>query len=227
MPIFRLTKEIIFPPPELAEPEGILAVGGDLRPERLLAAYRQGIFPWYSEGEPLLWWFTDPRLVIDPAEFHIPSRLARYRRNSGVEVRFDTAFEQVIQNCAGIRTEAGEETWILPEMIEAYIEMHRLGYAHSAESWLNGELVGGLYGLSLDRVFFGESMFSRVSKGSQFALAGLVEFLAGRGCKLIDCQMTTKHLQRFGAKEIAGALFLGALERWIKKIDPQQWNYNE
>ncbi len=226
MPLFRLDDSIVFPPAELAEPDGILAIGGDLRPERLIAAYSRGIFPWYSKGEPLLWWFTDPRLVLIPGEFHLPARLARYQRNSGVEIRFDTAFAEVISECAAIRTECGEETWLLPEMQDAYIRLHQLGYAHSVESWLDGRLVGGLYGIALDRVFFGESMFSRIANSSQYALCALVKYLAQRGTKLIDCQMTTRHLQRFGAKEIPGALFQGALERWIEEIRPQHWSSN-
>lgn len=143
MPIFRLPEEIIFPDPQLAEPDGLLAVGGDLAPGRILAAYQQGIFPWYSDGEPILWWSPAPRLVLLPEEFHLPKRLARTMRQNIFEVRADTAFAKVIASCAAVRRDAGEGTWITEEMQEAYIALHELGFAHSLESWHEGELVGG------------------------------------------------------------------------------------
>ncbi len=223
MSVFKLIDEIIFPPVELAEPDGLLAVGGDLSTNRLLAAYREGIFPWYSEGDPLLWWFTTPRLVIFPQQFHIPRRLARTMRKTRPQILFDTNFEQVISECAAIRNEAGEPTWLQPEMRDAYIRLHNLGFAHSVECWLDGELAGGLYGVALDRIFFGESMFSRKSGCSQFALIALINLLESRGYLLVDCQMTTQHLLRFGATEIDGSSFCRYLQRGISSISPQIW----
>ncbi len=223
MPVFKLIDEIVFPPVELAEPDGLLAVGGDLSTNRLLAAYREGIFPWFSEGDPLLWWFTSPRLVIFPDEFHIPKRLARTMRKLQPQLTLDSNFPAVIEQCAKIRNETGEPTWILPEMKDAYIQLHNLGFAHSVECWLNGELAGGLYGIALDRIFFGESMFSRKSGCSQFALIALIHHLKANNFLLVDCQMTTQHLLRFGAKEIEGESFSRYLQQGINTITPQLW----
>jgi leucyl/phenylalanyl-tRNA--protein transferase len=229
MPVFRLNDQIQFPPPFLAEPNGLLAIGGDLSPERLIAAYSLGIFPWYSPGDPLLWWFTSPRLVIFPGEFRVPKRLARYARNSDVDLTRDRAFSRVIEECAGIRTEVNEETWISPEMQEGFIALHHLGFAHSFECWQQGRLVGGLYGMALGKVFFGESMFSRIKCGSQFALIALVDYLKKKDFKLIDCQMTTNHLIRFGAREISGTEFRNYLDKNIngKKPDENWKNENK
>lgn len=221
MPVFRLSRDIQFPPVRLADESGLLAIGGDLTPERLIAAYIDGIFPWYSEGDPILWWFTSPRLVIVPSEFHIPKRLARYRRNTPVTLTRNRAFSEVIKACGSIRTETGEGTWILPEMVEAYEKLHKLGFAHSIECWQGDEIVGGLYGVALGKVFFGESMFSKVKCGSQFALMELVDFLKKENYQLIDCQMTTNHLLRFGAKELSGRDFHALLEDNIRDIKPQ------
>lgn len=207
MPIFQLTDIPVFPHPSLAEDNGLLAVGGDLSVERLLAAYTQGIFPWYSEGEPPLWWFTDPRLVIFPKEFKVPKRLARTLRNTDFHITFNQCFDQVIASCASIRTEKGEGTWISKDMQKAYCRLHRSGYAHSVECWHNETLAGGLYGVQLGNVFFGESMFTRISNGSKAALIALVNHLQQQGTALIDCQMTTSHLITFGAREISGAEF--------------------
>ncbi|EKD34417.1 MAG: hypothetical protein ACD_75C02350G0001 [uncultured bacterium] len=222
MPVFQLTGQIRFPPPDLAEANGLLAVGGDLSPKRLLTAYSQGIFPWYSEGDPILWWFTSPRLVLFPDEFRIPRRLTRYARNSRIEVTRDWAFSEVIGNCATVRTEAGDKTWITPAMQAAYTELHHLGFAHSIECWQQERLVGGLYGIALDRVFFGESMFSRTNCGSQFALIELVAYLKSADFKLIDCQMTTNHLLRFGAREMSGKHFQHLLREYIRDITPHE-----
>jgi leucyl/phenylalanyl-tRNA--protein transferase len=222
MPVFQLARPVHFPPPDLAEENGLLAVGGDLSPERLLSAYRQGIFPWYAEGDPILWWFTSPRLVLFPDEFRIPRRLARYTRNTQLESTRDCAFAEVIRNCATVRTETGDRTWITPAMQDAYTELHRLGFAHSIECWQRDQLVGGLYGIALDRVFFGESMFSRINCGSQFALIELVEYLKSENYKLIDCQMTTNHLLRFGAREIDGKEFQHLLKENIREIVPHE-----
>lgn len=215
MPVFQLTEQIIFPPPDLAEPNGLLAVGGDLSIPRLIAAYREGIFPWFSEKDPILWWFTSPRLILLPEEFRISRRLHRYYRNSGAEMTINAAFTDVIRLCAQTRRAAEEGTWITGEMIDAYVQLHRCGYAHSVECWENRTLIGGLYGVALGRVFFGESMFSTVSNSSKFALIHLVDFLKSEGYRLIDCQMTTDHLVSFGAREISGASFQELLKKYI------------
>lgn len=215
MPIFQLTDAPVFPDPSLAEDNGLLAVGGDLSVGRLLAAYSQGIFPWYSEGEPPLWWFTSPRLVIFPEEFKVSKRLARSLRNTPFQISFDQDFAEIIRSCATVRREKGEGTWISTDMQKAYTTLHRAGHAHSVECWLDGELAGGLYGVQLGRVFFGESMFTRISNGSKAALVALVKYLQEQGTALIDCQMTTEHLQTFGAREITGSEFRRLLQLHI------------
>ncbi len=208
MPIYLLSEELIFPPPELAEPEGLLAVGGDLSIERLLLAYKMGIFPWYNEGEPILWWSPDPRMVLFPPELHIPKRLKRILRQGRFKITFDKAFEQVIKECAMVRQEKGEGTWITQDMVKAYTKLHLAGFAHSAEAWCQDKLVGGVYGVALGQVFFGESMFSRVSNSSKAAFVTLVQQLSKWGFRLIDCQVSTSHLSRFGAQEIPRKDFL-------------------
>ncbi len=224
MPIFRLNEQIQFPHPQYAEESGLLAIGGDLRPERLLMAYSQGIFPWYSSGDPILWWFTSPRLVIFPKEFRVPKRVARYAGKAAVAITRDRAFTQVISECAKARSAHRTDTWISAEMQAAYIRLHHLGFAHSVECWQDEALVGGLYGVALDQVFFGESMFSRIKCASQFALIALVEYLKGRNCQMIDCQMTTNHLLRFGAREISGREFRRHLKENIKNsIANEDW----
>lgn len=220
MPIFQLNEHIQFPPPEYAEDDGLLAIGGDLQPERLLMAYKQGIFPWYSKGDPILWWFTSPRLVLFPGEFRVPKRIARYAKAASVEITFDCAFQRVISECAEVRTELNAETWISPEMQKAYTTLHHLGFAHSVECWQNNLLVGGLYGITLGRIFFGESMFSRIKCGSQFALIALMEYVKSKNFQLVDCQMTTNHLLRFGAREISGREFQIRLKKNIKNLTP-------
>lgn len=220
MSIFQLTEEIVFPDPELAEENGLLAIGGDLSVPRLLAAYSRGIFPWYSEGEPPLWWFTDPRLVLFPGEFKVSKRLARSLRNSGFHTTFNQDFDQVISYCAEIRIENGEGTWISNEMQEAYKALHRRGYAHSVECWRDDELAGGLYGILLGKVFFGESMFTRISNGSKAALVALVEHFKQQEIEVIDCQMTTNHLLSFGAREISGDKFRHLLEKNVPQPVP-------
>lgn len=226
MPVFQLTDQILFPPPELAEPNGLLAVGGDLSPDRLIAGYKQGIFPWYSDDDPLLWWFTSPRLVLFPEELKVSGRLKRYHRNTSMICTINKAFEKVIIACAGHRTDNLEETWITAEMISAYHELNRLGYAHSIECWNNGSLAGGLYGIALGKVFFGESMFSKVTNSSKFALIHLVDFLRKNNFRLIDCQMTTPHLVSLGAREISGKQFQHLLKRHIQSITPDKiWSH--
>lgn len=197
-----------FPPLAAAqkEPNGLLAVGGDLSPRRLLDAYRHGIFPWYSEGDPILWWSPDPRMVLFPEELRVTRSLAKTLRNRPHEVRFDTAFAAVMRGCAAPRPGQGG-TWIGPEMRTAYRKLHDLGYAHSVETWIDGELAGGLYGVAIGGVFFGESMFTRTRDASKMALVGLVRRLAAEGFGLIDCQMHTAHLESLGAREIPRAEF--------------------
>ena len=197
-----------FPPLAAAqkEPNGLLAVGGDLSPKRLLDAYRRGIFPWYSEGDPILWWSPDPRMVLFPHELRVTRSLAKTLRNKPHEVRFDTAFAAVMRACAAPRPGQGG-TWIGPEMRAAYRKLHDLGYAHSAETWVEGELAGGLYGVAIGGAFFGESMFSHARDASKIALVGLVRRLAAEGFGLIDCQMHTTHLESLGAREIPRAEF--------------------
>lgn len=211
MAVFRLPHEPIFPDPELAEPDGLLAVGGDLSPDRLLRAYADGIFPWYSEETPILWWSPEPRMVLLPAEFHVPRSLRRSMRSGAFEVRADTAFGEVIRRCAGKDRPGQDGTWITPEMVLAYERLHALGFAHSFEAWEEGELTGGLYGVSLGAAFFGESMFADRPDASKVAFASSVEWLRGRGFELVDCQVDTEHLRRFGAREIPRAEFLARL----------------
>lgn len=225
MSVFLLNDQIVFPSPDLAEENGLLAVGGDLMPERLIAGYRRGIFPWFSEGDPFLWWFTSPRLVLFPNEFKIPKRLQRYRKKSSIKITRDKDFAQVIKACAETRIQSGEETWIGEEMQQAYIKLHQMGYAHSIECRTDNTLVAGLYGIALDKVFFGESMFSLTPNGSKFALIELVSYLKSMQFQLIDCQMTTDLLVSFGAKEITGKEFQMQLQSSIKNITPSgNWN---
>lgn len=216
MPVFVLSEKLGFPPPRLATPEGLLAVGGDLNEERLVLAYRTGIFPWYSEGEPILWWSPDPRLVLYPDQFHLPRSLSRTIRREGYEISMDRAFAEVITECGRLRHERGEGTWIVPEMVEAYGRLHRSGLAHSVEVWAAGDLVGGLYGVSLGAGFFGESMFSRRPDASKAALAALVCHIRGIGLHWIDCQVTTGHLLRMGAREIPREQYLAELQHAMR-----------
>ncbi|HUL92834.1 MAG TPA: leucyl/phenylalanyl-tRNA--protein transferase [Burkholderiales bacterium] len=211
-----LEKDAPFPPlrSALKEPNGLLAAGGDLSPERLLEGYRRGIFPWYSEGDPILWWSPDPRMVLFPAEFRISRSLAKVLRNRRYETRFDSVFADVIAGCAAPR-EGAPGTWISDAMIDAYLKLHRLGHAHSVETWIDGGLAGGLYGVAIGRVFFGESMFSRVRDASKIALAALVAQLKAREFGLIDCQMHTHHLETLGAREIPRARFSRLLEELV------------
>ncbi|MEO5347411.1 MAG: leucyl/phenylalanyl-tRNA--protein transferase [Magnetococcus sp. YQC-9] len=224
MPIFRLQPEPYFPDPSLAEPEGVLAVGGDLSPRRLVAAYAGGIFPWYSKGEPILWWSPDPRVVLEPADLHISHSLKKTLKRGIYTVTFDCAFDRVIRACAAAREESG--TWITHEMERAFIRLHRLGLAHSAEAWLLDEtndqpvLAGGVYGLALGAVFFGESMFSVSDDASKVAFVLLIRRLVERGIEMIDCQVSTDHLSRFGARPIPRELFLERLRRLIAKPIP-------
>jgi len=216
MPVFLLTDKIEFPPPHLASKEGLLAIGGDLSRERLLLAYRMGIFPWFSDDEPILWWSPDPRLVLYPNEIKISKTLKKIMKKGLFKVTMDSAFVQVINQCAQIRIQNNQGTWILEDMIDAYCKLHESGFAHSVEAWYQGELAGGLYGVSLGNCFFGESMFTRISNASNVALVTLVEYLNTLSFDIIDCQLTTEHLLRFGAKEIPRAAFLNQLEESLK-----------
>lgn len=218
-----------FPPVEraLAEPNGLLAAGGDLSVERLLAAYRNGIFPWFSEDQPILWWSPDPRMVLFPAELRISRSLRKRLARRDYEVRADTAFEEVIAACAAPRKEDGG-TWITDEMKDAYIALHRKGWAHSIETWIDGRLAGGLYGVALGRAFFGESMFTRVPDASKIALVHLVRQLARWSFGLIDCQMATAHLARFGAREIPRAAFMRRLANLVNYPSTQgKWRCDD
>jgi leucyl/phenylalanyl-tRNA---protein transferase len=217
VPIFRLAREPVFPEPRHAEPDGLLAVGGDLSPQRLLTAYADGIFPWYSDGSPILWWSPDPRLVLDPAELHVPRSLERTLRRGRYGVRADTAFGQVIRRCAESPRPGQNGTWITGEMIDAYEELHRLGYAHSFEAWEGGALAGGLYGVSLGGAFFGESMFADRPDASKAAFVRAVRWLDREGVRLVDCQVATEHLARFGAREIPRDVFLTRLEAALRQ----------
>jgi leucyl/phenylalanyl-tRNA--protein transferase len=209
--IFRLDRRLVFPSPALAEPSGLLAVGGDLSPKRLLLAYGSGIFPWYHDGLPILWHSPDPRTVLLAGDIHVGRSLAKEIRRGRYEIRLDTAFDAVIEACKSFLRPDQDGTWITSEMLEAYLELHRLGFAHSAEAWMDGELVGGLYGVSLGAAFFGESMFARAPDASKVAFVTLVRQLERWGIELIDCQVNTKHLSRFGATEWPRQRFLEAL----------------
>jgi leucyl/phenylalanyl-tRNA---protein transferase len=221
-PVERRTDRLSFPPPEVADADGLVAVGGELSIPRLLEAYRRGIFPWYEGGGPVLWWSPDPRLVLDPGEFRASRSLRAVIRKGTFEVRFDTAFAEVIRACAEASRRGEEGTWITPEVQSAYTSLHELGYAHSVESWFRGELAGGLYGLRLGRCFFGESMFARRTDASKVALAALVDFLKAREVRLIDCQVTSAHLLSLGAKEIPRDEFLRRLREALQHPTPRE-----
>lgn len=216
MPVFQLSDELIFPPPELAEDNGLLALGGDLSEARLLLAYSMGIFPWYSEGDPILWWSPDPRLVLLPEELKISRSLGQTIKKGLYKITMDTAFESVIENCAEIHKNDDGGTWITGEMIDAYISLYHSGFAHSVECWYKGKLTGGLYGVSLGSAFFGESMFTKKSDASKMAFAALVRQLREWNFTLIDCQITTRHLVSLGAREIPRGKFINELKAAIK-----------
>ncbi len=216
MPVYQLSEDLVFPSAHLASQEGLLAVGGDLTPRRLLLAYRLGIFPWYSEGEPILWWSPDPRLVLYPDELKVSRSLNKVINKGTFKVTADCAFESLINDCARVRLENNERTWIVDEMVRAYCRLHESGFAHSVEAWSNDRLAGGLYGVSLGNCFFGESMFTRVSNASKVALVALVKHLRTLNFALIDCQITTGHLTRLGARQISRARYLDELDRALE-----------
>lgn len=213
MPVFELSERLGFPPPHLAGPEGLLAIGGDLSLPRLILAYKKGIFPWYSEYDPIIWWSPDPRLVLYPHHLRVARSLKKVLNQGRFQITLDLAFDRVIRECAAVRTETGQGTWLVEEMIDAYILLHHAGYAHSVEAWQDGNLAGGLYGVSLGAGFFGESMFTRVGNASKAAFVTLVRQLEKWRFDLIDCQVRTDHLVRMGAVEIPRREFLKRLEK--------------
>lgn len=225
-----------FPPLELAlrEPNGLLCAGGDLTPQRLVQAYINGIFPWYSPGEPILWWSPDPRMVLFPGEFRISRSLRKTLRQGGYRVCLDGGFKAVIQACARKRRPGQAGTWITPEIQAAYLRLHELGYAHSVETWVDEKLVGGLYGIAIGKMFYGESMFAHATDASKIAIAHLVRFLQEKGFGMIDCQMNTPHLSSLGAREIPRRHFIDRLRiltaipplcgRWPEDAAVRDWN---
>ncbi len=220
-----LPRTYTFPPLEAASPEGLLAVGGDLNPDRLLSAYRQGVFPWFSDGQPILWWSPDPRAILYPADLHISRSLRKSLRTQGFEVTADRAFDDVIQRCAESRN-AREGTWITSGMQEAYCTLHRMGYAHSVETWQNGQLVGGLYGLAIGKAFFGESMFSQITDASKTALVALSVSLTASGYHFIDCQVVSEHLNSLGAKAVPRYRFSSELKQAVETpVNETPWNW--
>ena len=228
MTITFLSRNLEFPHPGQAGPDGLLAVGGDLSPQRLIAAYGRGIFPWYGPGSPILWWSPDPRLVLFPDNLHIPRSLRRVLNSGKFTITADKAFEKVIDYCAGIKRAGGHGTWLVPEMISAYVRLYHMGIAHSVEAWHRGRLAGGIYGLALGRIFFGESMFYKIPDASKTALVCLCSILKKKGYLLMDCQQTTQHMLRFGAEEVSRNFFLEELRKGENEtVDrPGKWNFS-
>ena len=219
----KLTYQLSFPDPATATPEGIVAYGGDLSPSRLMMAYRNGIFPWYSMGDPILWWSPNPRLILELDDFKLHKSLRK--KIPQFEIRFDSAFSHVIRECSQIPRGQQQGSWIVSEMIEAYEVLYGMGHAHSVEAYQDGVLVGGLYGVSVGGVFCGESMFAKISDASKVAFAVLIEHLREWGYDFIDCQVPTQHLKSLGAKEVAREIFLERLTASIdKSISPNSWN---
>lgn len=224
MPVFRLSRDLVFPAPRLARDDGLLAVGGDLSPERLMLAYANGIFPWFSDGDPILWWSPPVRPVLDPAEVHIGRSLAKTLRKKPYEIRLDTAFADVIAACSEVERPDQAGTWITRDIQRAYTRLHRRGLAHSAEAWLDGELVGGLYGVCMGGVFFGESMFARAPDASKVAFVVLCRQLVEWNIRLIDSQVTNEHTARFGMVEIPRAEFLARVKKALEQpTRPGPW----
>jgi leucyl/phenylalanyl-tRNA---protein transferase len=215
MTIYQLPDEVFFPDPSDAEPDGLLAVGGDLKPERLLTGYANGIFPWYSQDDPILWWSPDPRFVLFPDNFKISHSLRQKIRNNFFEVKVDNSFEEVIRACAIMERKGETGTWITEEMHQAYIDLHRLGFAHSYETYYNGKLVGGLYGVEIGKAFFGESMFHSMTDASKVALYFLVEDAKRKGLLVIDSQVETKHMAVMGAELIPRKDYLKLIQKAV------------
>jgi leucyl/phenylalanyl-tRNA--protein transferase len=212
MPVYRLDDRLVFPPVHLAE-DGLLAVGGDLRPERLLLGYTHGIFPWYADSTPILWHSPDPRMVMTTRDLVVQRSLKKAIRRQPYELRMDTAFDDVLAGCGTVPRPGQTGTWLIPEMMDAYTKLHRLGFAHSIEAWQDGALVGGLYGVSLGAAFFGESMFTRAPDASKIAYAACVRQLDEWHIGLVDCQVHTEHLARFGAYEVSRLRYMEMLKR--------------
>lgn len=213
MPVVCFSEsQFAFPPLSAAGEEGLLLIGGKVTPERVLEAYPKGIFPWYSNGEPPMWWSPDPRFVLFPQELHISRSMQKVIRKAGFEFRINTAFEKVIDNCASVWREGQDGTWITAEMKEVYTNLHRMGWAHSAEAWIDNQLVGGMYGIRIGNVFFGESMFSKTPNASKFAFVQFVQHLEKNGVELIDCQVYTEHVESLGARLIPRIYFLHLLQ---------------
>ena len=211
MPVFALDDELIFPHPSLREPDGLMAVGGDLSAQRLLLAYRWGIFPWYHEGQPILWWWLAPRLMVRPEEVHVSHSVRNVINKKKFSVTFDRDFSTVMQRCGSVSRVGQEGTWIMPEMIEAYTALHHLGYAHSVEVWEDAQLVGGLYGVALGRIFFGESMFAESPNASKVGFVFLAQHLVSLGFLWIDCQQDTPHMRSLGADLVEEEDFMDIL----------------
>ena len=216
MPVYQLCEEVMFPPPAKASASGLLAVGGDLSPERLITAYAMGIFPWYDDDSPILWWSPPKRMILLPEEFHCSRSMMRFLRKRPFETSCDTDFRGVIEACADTPRPGQDGTWITRDMIEAYCRLHKMGIAHSFECREQGELVGGLYGVSLGAAFFGESMFSRRTNASKTAFAALVKFATDHGFLFVDCQNETPHLASLGAKPVTRRKFLNMLEKALE-----------
>jgi leucyl/phenylalanyl-tRNA--protein transferase len=216
LPVFALEKELYFPPVNLADPDGLLAIGGDLSPERLLFAYKQGIFPWY-EGEYILWWSPDPRFILFPGELKISKSMKALLKKNAFDFTINKAFEKVIHQCKKIKRPGQRGTWITDEVEMAYMRMHELGYAISAETWKDGKLVGGAYGLKIGKIFFGESMFSKINNASKYAFIQLVQNLKQDGVELIDCQVYTEHLESLGAKMISRKEFTNTISELTRE----------
>ena len=215
--IYRIPERHIFPDPEQAEPSGLLGVGGDLDPRRLLLAYQMGIFPWFSAGQPILWWSPDPRMVLDTAELRVQRSLAKRIRQQRYRITLDTSFEAVITACGEVPRPGQDGTWITDEMRDAYVSLHDLGFAHSVEAWKGDELVGGLYGVTIGGLYCGESMFAHAPDASKVAFVHLVRQLTRWGFPLVDCQIHTPHLERFGAREIPRAEYLERVEELVQR----------
>jgi leucyl/phenylalanyl-tRNA--protein transferase len=218
VPVYLLddTDEELFPPPEGADASGIVALGGSITPRRLLAAYSRGIFPWYSEGQPVLWHSPNPRFALEPRALHVPKSLRKTMKHAPYTLAYDTRFEDVMRACGEAPRVGQSGTWITDAMLEGYVALHELGFAHSAEAYRDGELVGGLYGVWLGSVFFGESMFAHAPDASKIAFATLVEKLVLAGCTLVDCQAETEHLARFGAENWPRTRFLAELRNALR-----------
>jgi leucyl/phenylalanyl-tRNA--protein transferase len=227
MPIYRLIREHVFPPPEGADPSGIVAIGGDLHPDRVWLAYRSGIFPWYSEGEPLLWWSPEPRFGFRPSELEVQRSLAKRVRRGDYTITLDTAFSDVLRGCAGTRRPGQRGTWLTEDLQAAFRELHARGITHSAEAWRDGRLAGGLYGVVVGGMFCGESMFALEPDASKVAFVWLVRQLEAWGFGFIDCQVPTPHLARFGAYEISRATYLAHLEHLRAPRGPSgPWSFD-